>query len=49
MFASSLSFASIKNVVCLALSVAIVSASLAVGALGIQSLETRASSSQISA
>ena len=39
MFASSVS----KNFVCMLLAVVIVAASLAVGAMGIQSLETRAS------
>ncbi|MFL6549612.1 MAG: hypothetical protein ACJ8OJ_13020 [Povalibacter sp.] len=39
MFASSLT----KNVVCMLLAVVIVTASLAVGAMGIQSLETHAS------
>ena len=41
-------FASLQNVICFALSVVIVSASLAVGALGIQSLTARASITQVS-
>ena len=43
MFTTSTYPRSIKNFVCMLLAVAIVSSSLAVGAMGIQSLESRAS------